>query len=59
MKRQRLPDPKDAAHVRMVQVQVLANDRSTLKKKILSITNEAMAVGSARAEKPTTVAMVP
>ena len=32
MKRPTLADPKDAAHVRMVQVQVLANDWFTLKK---------------------------
>jgi GDP-mannose pyrophosphatase NudK len=32
MKRPTLPDPKGAAHVRMVQVQLLANDWYTLKK---------------------------
>jgi GDP-mannose pyrophosphatase NudK len=32
MKRPTLPDPKDAVHVRMVEVQLLANDWFTLKK---------------------------
>jgi GDP-mannose pyrophosphatase NudK len=32
MKRPTLTDPKDAAHVRMVQVQLLSNDWFTLKK---------------------------